>query len=94
MSAEYAIIQSAKGGYGFIPCKHKKRSPRECQLLRASCHFSDRPCRGSLLRLLVLVEPFAYVVANYRCQYRHKKGDYEIHANTSFLLERVEACIL
>ena len=42
----------------------KKRTPKECRLFRGSCHFSDRPRRGSLLRLLVLVEPFAYVLAN------------------------------
>jgi len=92
MSAEYDIIITAKGEE--TKANTKKRNPEECQLLRVSCQFNDRPRRGLLLRLLAPVKPFAYVVANYRRQYRHKKGEEIVHANTSFLPERVAARIL
>ena len=45
-----------------------------------------------LLLSVVTVQPFANIVGGYTCCDGDQNCDYVLHADTSFLLERVDSC--
>ena len=74
-----------------VPMVHR-RTPRELQLSGGSIFLLKRNNLGWPL-ILISIQPFANIVADYTCRNRDKKSDYVFQKYSSFLLERVNSIL-